>query len=76
MSQDQPINNASTSRSRWICLALAIFTVALYAPALRCQFIAFDDPVYVTENQHVQAGFTSMASPGPFALRWSATGIR
>jgi tetratricopeptide (TPR) repeat protein len=46
------------SRSRWICLGLAAFTVALYAPALRCQFLAFDDPVYVTENRHVQAGLT------------------
>jgi tetratricopeptide (TPR) repeat protein len=45
-------------RSLWICLALAAFTVALYAPALRCQFLIFDDPVYVTENRHVQAGLT------------------
>jgi tetratricopeptide (TPR) repeat protein len=45
-------------RSLWICLALATFTVALYAPALRCQFLSFDDPVYVTENRHVQAGLT------------------
>ncbi|MGP8199455.1 MAG: tetratricopeptide repeat protein [Limisphaerales bacterium] len=46
------------SRSRWICLALAAFTVALYAPALRCQFLAMDDPAYVTENPHVRAGLT------------------
>src|SRR6202161_993591 len=45
-------------RSLLICLSLAAFTVALYAPALRCQFLAFDDPVYVTENRHVQAGLT------------------
>ncbi len=45
-------------RSRWICLALAALTVALYAPALSCGFVAFDDPVYVTENRHVQAGLT------------------
>ena len=45
-------------RSLWICLALAAFTVALYAPALRCQFLAFDDPVYVTENRHVKAGLS------------------
>jgi len=46
------------TRSRWICLALAAFTVALYAPVLRCQFLAFDDPAYVTENRHVQEGLT------------------
>src|SRR5271157_4190608 len=46
------------SRSRWICLALAAFTVALYAPAFCCQFLTFDDQAYVTENRHVQAGLT------------------
>jgi tetratricopeptide (TPR) repeat protein len=35
-----------------------VFTVALYAPALRCQFLAIDDPAYVSENQHVRAGLT------------------
>jgi len=45
-------------RSRWICLALAVLTVALYAPVLRCQFLTFDDPEYVTENRHVRAGLT------------------
>ncbi len=45
-------------RTLWICLALAALTVALYAPALSCQFLAFDDPVYVTENRHVRAGLT------------------
>ncbi len=45
-------------RTQWICLALAAFTVALYAPALRCQFLTFDDQAYVTENRHVRAGLT------------------
>jgi protein O-mannosyl-transferase len=52
-------------RTRWICLALAAFTVALYAPVLRCQFLAFDDPVYVTANRQVQAGLT------PDGLAWA-----
>ena len=29
-----------------------------YAPALRCQFLAFDDQAYVTENRLVRAGLT------------------
>jgi tetratricopeptide (TPR) repeat protein len=37
---------------------LAAFTVALYAPALRCQFLILDDPVYVSENRQVLAGLT------------------
>jgi tetratricopeptide (TPR) repeat protein len=45
-------------RSFWISVALAAFTVALYAPALRCQFLAFDDQAYVTENRLVRSGLT------------------
>ena len=45
-------------RSLSICAALAALTVALYAPALRCQFLAFDDQAYVTENRLVRAGLT------------------
>jgi protein O-mannosyl-transferase len=40
------------------CLLLAAATLALYWPVSRCDFISFDDPVYVTENPHVQAGLT------------------
>jgi len=54
-------------RSLWICLALAALTVAVYAPALRCQFIALDDPVYVSQNQHVRAGLT------PANIAWAFT---
>jgi protein O-mannosyl-transferase len=54
-------------RSLWISLALAALTVAVYAPALRCQFIALDDPVYVSENQHVRAGLT------PANIVWAFT---
>jgi protein O-mannosyl-transferase len=45
-------------RTFWISVALAVLTVALYGPALRCQFLAFDDPAYVTENRHVRAGLS------------------
>ena len=40
------------------CLLLGVTTFALYWPVTRCDFISFDDPVYVTENPHVQAGLT------------------
>jgi hypothetical protein len=45
-------------RSFWISLALAAMTLALYAPALRCQFLTFDDQAYVTENHLVRTGLT------------------
>jgi tetratricopeptide (TPR) repeat protein len=43
----------------WLMAALlALMTVALYWPAMRCDFVNFDDPDYVTENPHVQGGLT------------------
>ncbi len=42
-----------------ISLALGLVTLALYAPAIRHHFIAYDDQQYVTENGHVQAGLTA-----------------
>jgi protein O-mannosyl-transferase len=38
-------------------LAAVIFTV--FCPALRCQFVNLDDPLYVTSNLHVQSGLTA-----------------
>ena len=43
----------------WLLAAfLFLLTLALYWPALRCDFIIYDDPVYVTTNIHVQDGLT------------------
>ena len=41
----------------WMSAALlAVATLAVYYPAIRNGFVDFDDPLYVTQNQHVQAG--------------------
>src|SRR5215208_8537467 len=45
--------------------ALGLVTLLLYWPALRCDFISFDDPVYVTQNRHVQQGLT------PASIEWA-----
>ena len=37
---------------------LALTTVAVYYPAMRNGFVDFDDTLYVTQNQHVQAGLS------------------
>ena len=37
---------------------LALATVALYWPALHCDFVNYDDDVYVTSNTQVQNGLT------------------
>ncbi len=45
-------------RTGWLCLVLGLLTLALYAPAVRNDFVNYDDPDYVTSNPHVQAGLT------------------
>ncbi|MGO8835915.1 MAG: tetratricopeptide repeat protein [Limisphaerales bacterium] len=45
-------------RNLFICLALAGITLAVYWPALRCDFVNYDDPQYLTANPHVQGGLT------------------
>ena len=37
---------------------LVLVTIALYWPAMRCDFVNYDDQVYVTANVHVQNGLT------------------
>ena len=48
------------ARSRfpvWLMAALlALVTIAVYWPAMRYDFVNFDDPDYVTVNPHVQGG--------------------
>jgi len=41
-----------------LAVLLALVTVALYWPAMRCDFINLDDPDYVVANLHVQGGLT------------------
>jgi protein O-mannosyl-transferase len=41
-----------------ICLLLVLATVATFWPVRHCEFVNFDDPAYVTENDHVRAGLT------------------
>ena len=40
-------------RLRLIALLLALATLVIYLPVVRCDFVNFDDQVYVTENPHV-----------------------
>jgi tetratricopeptide (TPR) repeat protein len=46
---------------------LMIATLVLYSPLSSHPFINYDDPVYVTENAHVQAGLTGET------VRWAFT---
>ena len=42
----------------FVALALAMGTLVVYAPVLWCDFVGYDDTVYVTENWHVLGGLT------------------
>lgn len=41
-----------------LCLCLALITGALFGITLTYDFVSYDDPQYITENRHVQAGLT------------------
>ena len=41
-----------------LCLLLAAATLAVYWPAIRCDFVNYDDPGYFFSNDHVLGGLT------------------
>jgi tetratricopeptide (TPR) repeat protein len=41
-----------------VCFLLPALVIAVFWPAVQNGFVSFDDPDYVTENPHVQAGLT------------------
>ena len=59
---DSTASGLEGRRYFWGALAcgaiLTVGTLAAYWPVTRFDFIDFDDPIYVTENPHVQAGLT------------------
>ncbi len=59
--------------TRGVCLAgvaLGVVTLVLFLPTVTHDFVRYDDPAYITENPHVQAGLT------PEAAAWAVTGVR
>jgi Flp pilus assembly protein TadD len=51
------------SRPLILGLLLAVVTLFVYWPAKQCDFLGYDDPLYYSENAHVQAGL-SMSNLG------------
>ncbi len=51
------------------CACLFVLTVILYWPVHDFEFVNYDDPVYVTDNPHVQGGLN------PSSIRWAFTSI-
>jgi tetratricopeptide (TPR) repeat protein len=58
----------SSKESLFICLFLALGTLAVYWPVTRAEFVNYDDTDYVTQNAHVQAGLSAKS----FAWAWGS----
>jgi Flp pilus assembly protein TadD len=63
----QGLFSSPRKRSAVLSLLLALATLAVYNSVVHNAFINFDDNLYVTNNQHVQAGLTSAT------VRWALT---
>ena len=51
------MTGSATRRQTWaISLAIAAAVIAVYWPALKCGFVNYDDPEYVTSNRAVRQG--------------------
>ena len=49
---------AMLARPGQLCLLLAVVTFAVFLPVRNCDFVNYDDPMYVTSNHHVRQGLT------------------
>ncbi len=57
--RQKKVNRLSDSGKKIIlCLCLALITGTLFGITLTYDFVGYDDPEYITENRHVQAGLT------------------
>ena len=57
--------------SLFIGFALLLLTLALYWPALNCNFLHYDDHPYVIENPHVHGGLTLEACRWAFNIGYA-----
>ena len=67
--QSPPAAEKQTLLDLGICAGLILATLAVYWQAASFDFVNYDDPVYVYQNSHVQAGLT-LAS-----VKWAFTSV-
>jgi hypothetical protein len=61
MSHPDPQSTKWSEKAKlplFVALGLAVLTLAVFQPALDCDFVNYDDPDYVTGNETVQRGLT------------------
>lgn len=49
-----------------MCVALALATLITFWPSIRCDYISYDDPDFITSNPHVQQGLTAAGIKSAF----------
>ncbi|HXB53196.1 MAG TPA: tetratricopeptide repeat protein [Vicinamibacteria bacterium] len=54
----------TTRRRTLVALALALLSLLAFAGVLKCGFIGFDDPLYVSANPHIRDGLSGQG------MRW------
>jgi protein O-mannosyl-transferase len=67
------VKKKQTNKQAWILaavlIALTVLTFAAYWRVLRCEFVNYDDDVYITKNPHISAGLTQDN------IRWAFTTV-
>jgi protein O-mannosyl-transferase len=61
------MNATSTRTTFLVCFILAILVTGVFQQVFSSEFVNFDDPIYVTENDHIQQGLTLKTAQWAFA---------
>jgi len=73
---DGVCNNLSKINKKTLVLpAVLIATVVFFSPLLWCDFINYDDPPFVTQNQFIQSGLTLVGIKWAFTTGYEANWI-
>ncbi len=70
-----PRQTTPSRTSLWICLALALATLAVYSQVRHFDFVNYDDPDYSTTNPHLRAGLTIENAAWAFTSSYAANWI-
>ena len=66
------LDSLISGRALWISLALIAVCIFIYSPVRNHDFVAWDDPAYVSENSHVAAGVTWEGTQWAFTTGYMA----
>lgn len=70
-SDDEPVTPGRVWPDILIGAALALVTAVVYAPARFFEFVAIDDHIYVTANQHVLDGLSWLGATWAFSTTFA-----